>query len=314
MKWNTRVTELLGCKYPILQGAYAGFGTWQFAAAVAKTGAFGCITASVSQTPEQLTKDVASCREVAGNSFSVNLSIGRCPHIEEMAEVCIEEKVPIETSVYRPDSIVPRIKGRGVPWIHKTARVKDALYAEAMGADAVIVVGLEGVGFKNPMQLPTMTNITWGAKQFNVPFIAAGGIGDAHGLLGALAMGADGIMMGTAFMTIKECPIDEKVIEAIVDSSPDTPQVRNRVLAGPDPKEYAEAMAKKDQMPLNEWLALLRRIQRKASGMADSDDAQPSRLGSLAVGVIDHITTAEELVSGIVREAEELVKKWYWLR
>ena len=315
MEWRTRVTELLGCKYPILEGAYAGFGNWQFAAAVAEAGAHGLITASVSRTPEKLREDIKRCRDATDGTFGVNLSFGVCPQIEEMLEVCIEEGVQVETAIYKPDSLAPRIKESGVKWIHKTARVKDALHAESLGADAVIVVGLEGVGFKSPEQLPTLTTVTWGAKQFKVPFIAAGGIGDGRGFLGALGMGAEGIMMGTAFMATKECPTNEASKVDMVQSHPDNPRLRFRVLSHADPKDYAEVMKKRSELPLSEWLPMLERIQPKDSdwtGPADVPEA--SRVGSLAISAIDSVPTVKEFVAGIIREAEELLDSWQFLK
>lgn len=315
MEWKTRVTELLGCKYPILQGAFAGFGNWQFAAAVAETGAHGLITASASRTPEQLREDIKRCRDATDGAFGVNLSFGICPRIEEMLEVCIEEGVQVETAIYKPDSLAPRIKEGGVTWIHKAARVKDAIHAESLGADAVIVVGLEGVGFKSPEQLPTLTTVTWGTKQLKVPFIAAGGIGDARGFLGALGMGADGIMMGTAFMATRECPTNEASKKDMVQSRPDNPRLRFRVLSHAAPKDYAEVMKKRSELPLSEWLPMLERIQPKDSDWRGSvDSPAPSPVGSLAVGAIDSVLTVKEFVDGIIREAEELLDNWQFLK
>jgi hypothetical protein len=315
MKWKTRITEILGCKYPILEGAYAGFGNWQFAAACAEAGVHGLITASTSKTPEQLHEDIKNCRKSTSGSFGVNLSFGICPRIDEMLEVCIEEKVPVETAIYKPDSLAPRIRESGIPWIHKTARVKDALYAEDLGADAVIVVGIEGVGFKNPDQLPTFINVTWGAPQFKVPFVAAGGIGDAHGLLGALAMGADGIMMGTSFMATVECPTNKASKLNMVMSQPDNPRLRWRVLAHASPKDYAEVMSKRGKMSLNEWLPLLERIQPKSSDwQGDPNVPEQSRVGSLAVGVLKSVPTVKEYIDNMIREAEEFIAKWEWIK
>ena len=315
MEWKTRVTELLGCKYPILEGAFAGFGDWQFAAAVAETGAHGLITASVCQTPEKLREDIRKCRDATEGSFGVNLSFGICPRIEEMLEVCIEEGVQVETAIFKPDSLAPRIKEGGIPWIHKAARVKDALHAESLGADAVIVVGLEGVGFKSPEQLPTLINVTWGAKQFKVPFIAAGGIGDARGFMGALGMGADGIMMGTAFMATRECSISEASKVGMVESRPDNPRLRFRVLSHADPKDYAEVMKKRSELPLSEWLRMLERIQPKDfDWRGPADISEPSRVGSMALGVIDSVPTVKEFVDSIVQGAEELIESWQFLK
>ena len=331
MEWKTRVTELLDCKYPIVQGAIAGLGNWQLAAAVAEAGAHGMITASVSRTPEKLREDIKRCRDATDKSIGVNLSFGICPRIEEMLEVCIEAKIPVETSIYKPDSLVPRIKESGLTWMHKTARVKDALYAESLGADAVIVVGPEGTGFKNPEQLPTMTTTIWGTRQIKIPFIAGGGLGDGRGLLGALGMGADGIMMGTAFLATKECSANDRMKQAIVHASPDNPQLRHRVLASADPKAYAEVMAMRGKIPMDKWLNMLERVNlkdenwREAAGynapptgseIADQSTALDAglRMVSLAVAVIDHVPTVKELIDNIVREAEEILNRWEFLK
>ncbi len=289
MEWKTRVTELLGCKYPILQGAFAGLGNWKFTAAVAETGAHGIITASVSGTPEKLREDIRRCRDATDKSFGVNLSIGSCPRIEEMLEVCIEEGVQVETAVNKPDSLAPRIKEAGVKWIHKVARVKDAVHAQDLGADAVILVGLEGAGRKNPEQLPTMTTIVWGRRQIKVPLIAAGGIGDAHGFLAALGMGADGIMMGTALMATKECPISDAAKRAIVQMSPDNPELRQRVMVPGERRQPTFATSEPDEL---RW----------------------SQVVSFTAGVIDCVPTAKELIDSIIHGAEEILDSWQFLK
>ena len=315
MEWKTRVTELLGCKYPILQGAFGAFGDWKFAAAVAETGAYGIITASTSRTPEKLREDIKKCRAATDGAFGVNLSFSTCPQIEEMLEVCIEEGVQIETAHYKPDALAPRIKEAGLTWVHKASRVKDALHAEHLGADAVIVVGVEGAGGKNPDQLPTLINVTWGAKQFKVPFIAAGGIGDARGFLGALGMGADGITIGTAFMATKECPTNEASKVGMVNSSPDNPRLIFRVMSHTAPKEYAEAMKKRSEMPLRDWLRMLEDLQPKNSDwVGPADVPQVTAVGSLAIGVIDRVLTVKELVDSIIQGAEELLDSWQFLK
>lgn len=292
MEWTTKVTDLLGCRYPVLQGAIARLGNWEFAACVARAGAHGTITSSVCGTPERLQEDIRQCRKAtagSAGSFGVNLSIGITPRIEEMLEVCIEEKVPVETSVYKPDALVSSIKTSGVTWIHKAARVKDAVHAHELGADAIILVGLEGAGIKNPEQLPTMTTIIWGRRQISGPLVAAGGIGDAHGFLAALGMGADGIMMGSAFLATKESPLKDSVKEVIVHLSPDNPELRQRVMVPGPPRRPTDA---------------------------SSEPAEPdwSRAVSFASGAIDRIPTVEELVHGIVHGAEQILDGWRFLK
>jgi NAD(P)H-dependent flavin oxidoreductase YrpB (nitropropane dioxygenase family) len=293
MEWKTRVTELLGCKYPILQGAMSRLGTWQFAAAVANAGAHGTITASISETPQRLQKDIRQCKDAsarASGTFGVNLSIGLCPDIEEMLEVCIAEKVPIETSVYKPDALADRIKASGLPWLHKAARVKDAVHAVEVGAGAIILVGLEGVGIKNPEQLPTMTTTIWGRSRINVPLIASGGIGDGYGLMAALGMGADGIMMGTAFLATRECINKDSDKEAIVRLTPEDPDLRQRVMVPGLPRQPTEERTE------------------------PTETRQQGPSASFAAGAIDHIMTVQELIDSIINGAEKILDSWEFLK
>lgn len=327
MDWKTRITDLLGCKYPILEGAYGGIGNWKFAASIADTGAFGLITASVYKTPEKLTEAIKKCRDATDGVFGVNLSFGICPRIDEMLEVCIKEGVPVETAAYKPDALASRIKESGLTWIHKSARIRDAQHAERLGADAVIVVGLEGVGFKNPEQLPTLIATTLAKKMVKVPFIAAGGIGDAAGFMGAMGMGADAVMMGTAFMATDECPLGKKAKEKIVKSTPLDPRLRHQVLAPPDPEAYREVMAMRKGMPFDKWLRLLERVNLKYSAWQNDVETAgeytfdeewqqegPSRLVSLAVGVLDKVVPVRDLVGEMVRGGEEILDRMASLR
>jgi nitronate monooxygenase len=287
MEWKTKITDLLGCKYPILQGATERLGVWQFAAAIAEAGAHGTITASVSKTPEQLRDDIRRCKDATNGTFGVNLSIGICPRIDEMLEVCIAEQVPVETALYKPDALAARIKQSGLKWVHKSARVRDAVHAQELGVDAIILVGLEGGGFKNPAQLPTMTTILHGVRRLSVPVIAAGGIGDAHGFLGALALGAEGVMMGSAFMTTKESPVSQKCKEAMIGLNLDDPEFRNRVMT---PRVF----------------------DPKASRPAPEDINWADAV-SFSVAGIDRVRSVKELIEKITSEAEALLKGWRFL-
>ena len=287
MEWKTKVTGLLGCKYPILQGATERLGTWQFAAAIAEAGAHGTITASVSKTPEQLRDDIRRCKDATNGTFGVNLSIGICPQIEERLEVCIAEQIPVETALYKPDALVSRIKQSGLKWIHKTARVRDAVHAQELGVDAIILVGLEGGGFKNPAQLPTLTTILHGVRRLSVPVIAAGGIGDAHGFLGALALGAEGVMMGSAFMTTKESPVSQKYKEVMIGLNLDDPEFRNRVMT---PRVFDPKAPRPPTEEIN-W--------------ADAV--------SFSVAGIHQVLSVKELLEKITSEAEAILKGWRFL-
>jgi len=322
MEWKTRVTEILGSKYPIIQGAYGGFGTSAIAAPVSDAGGLGIITAGALRTPEQLREDIRKARSMTDNPFGVNLSIGLCPQIDEMREVAIEEGIPvIFTAAYRADDHGKRIHEAGLKWIHKVATIKHALAAERQGADAVVIVGLEGAGFKNISQLPTLITITKAVRLLKIPVIAAGGIGDAHGFLGALGMGAEGVYMGTAFMATEECPISDRYKQTLVEGEPWDPVFRDRALAPPRMEEYEKVMKEKDSMSTSEWLHKLELVLLKESpdtaidwetAFQEWDPEVAIRIsgGSLAVGVIDRVKSCRELIEGIVEDAERLLLEY----
>jgi nitronate monooxygenase len=321
MKWKTRVTELMDCEYPILQAALSRIGNWKLAASVSETGAHGCLTAAVSLTPQKLRDDIHRCRDATDKPFSVNITVGMCPHIDEMLEVCLEEGIGvIETAVFSADEYGKRIKEAGRKWVHKTATLKHALHAQKAGADAIIIVGLEGIGFKNVLQLPTMTTIAWAARHIKVPIIAAGGIGDARTFLGALALGAEGVMMGTAFMATKECPISDKFKNRMVTASPDNPHFRTTVLAPPNPKNYEEVMKKRGEMPLENWLTALERVMLKhddweiAPEMWNEDYDRLSSLMSFAATYVDDTPTVKEFIDNIINGADEIISGWEFLK
>jgi len=320
MNWKTRVTELLGSHYPIIQGAFGGFGNSTLAAPVSEAGAFGIVTGGAFRTPEALREDIKKARSVTDRPFGVNLSIGLCPRIDEMREVAIEERVPvIFTAAFRADDHGRRIQEAGLKWVHKVVTVKHALVAERQGADAVVLVGLEGTAFKNISQLPTLTSITSAVRQLKIPLIAAGGIGDARGFLAALAMGAEGIYMGTRFLATKECPISDRHKQKLVDTQPWEPEFRDRCLAPPQPEEYAKIMGKRDDLPQEDWLRKLEQVMfnRAAEDIDDidfnSDWGAEAALsvagGSLAVGVIDKVMSVKELIDTIIRDAEYILSR-----
>ncbi len=316
MEWKTRVTKLLGSEYPIVQGAFAGFGTSAIAAPVSEAGGFGIITAAALRTAEGLREDIRKARSITDKPFGVNLTVGSSASVDEVREVAIQERVPVvETSGYRSDAHGRRLKEAGVKWIHKVATVQHALAAERQGADAVVIVGLEGDGFKSIAQLPTLISITKAVRLIKIPILAAGGIGDARGFLAALAMGAEGVYMGTAFMATKECPIGDQHKKALVEAQPWDLKRRNRILGPPNAEEYQRIMRERDSMPEAQWLRRLESVMFKEApdGPFSKDLAEdPEEVlrivgGSLAVGVIDKIVTVKELIDSIISGAEQIL-------
>lgn len=296
MEWKTKVTELLGCKYPIIQGAFGGFGRAVLAAPVSEAGGFGMIEAIALSTPEKLKKDINKARSMTDKPFGVNLSLIGHPNIDELREVAIEQRVAaIFTSAYKAEEHGKRIKAAGIPWIHKVGTLKHALAAERHGADAVVIVGIEGEGEKVANNLSTLTTVSMATKILKIPVIASGGIGDGRTFLAALAMGAEGVYMGTVFMATKECPISDRYKQALVNASPYDPEVRNRVFA-PPPAGLDELTRKQE-------------VYQLVGDAKPHSTRRPFALmgGSMAVGAITKVVTVKELIEGIIKEAEELL-------
>jgi len=179
-----------------------------------------------------------------------------------------------------------------------------------------VIVGLEGTAFKSIHQLPTLVSITAAVRHIKVPIIAAGGIGDARGVLAALAMGAEGVYMGTRFLATTECPISDKHKQALVQAQPWDQEYRERALNPPRPEEYQKLMGERGNMPMDKWLQQLESVmfRHTPDGEIDWDSGLDVEValriagGSLAVGVIDRVMSVKELIDTIVREAEMLVR------
>ena len=166
--WQTKITEMFEIEYPVIQGAFGTFGTADFAVPVSEAGGLGMITAGGFGTPENFREELKRAKSMTDKPLAVNLTIMGCPEIEAMRDVIIEEGgiVAVETAPMRADFLGKPLQEHGVKWIHKVASVNHALAAERQGADAVVIVGLEGAGFKSMDQLTTMIAISFDGVQF----------------------------------------------------------------------------------------------------------------------------------------------------
>lgn len=319
--WQTKITEMFGIKYPVIQGAFGTFGTAEFAVPVSEAGGLGMITAGGFQTPERFREELRKAKSMTDKPLAVNLTIMGCPEIEAMRDVIIEEGgiVAVETAPMRADHLGKPLQEHGIKWIHKVASINHALAAERQGADAVVIVGLEGAGFKSMDQVPTMIAIPWAARQLKVPLIAAGGIADAHGFMAALMMGAEAVYMGTAFMATKECPISENHKQFLASTAPSEPKLRQRCLTPPNLDEVSKVLAERDSMPEHEWLWKLEKVMVSDTKAVPLEGASEEEVeaevlrsvpGSLAVGVIDSIPTINEFMKNLISEAEALRRRW----
>ncbi|MFW9969634.1 MAG: nitronate monooxygenase [Candidatus Odinarchaeota archaeon] len=222
MIWKTLITKLTRTKYPLIMAAFAGLGKTEFAAAFSNSGGLGVITAfnyDVNRFKDELDKMYS----LTDKSFGVNLTVVP-PGIRfgdtnitnedylKYLEVAINKGVRIfTTSAFQATLLGNRIREAGCYWFHKCALMRHAISAQKAGANAVTLVGMEAAGFKNPYQHTTLVNLTMAKKLLNIPVIAAGGIGDPRGFLGALIMGAEAVCLGTAILTTMESPLSPEI-------------------------------------------------------------------------------------------------------
>lgn len=305
MRWETRVTRLLDIRYPIIEGAMGFIGTAKLATAVSEAGALGMITASATRTPERFREQIRQTRASTNNPFAVNFSPAMTDELQEMFEVAIEEKVPvIETAGFPAKDYGNRVKQAGLIWLHKVTTVKHALAAERDGADAVTISALEAAAIKHPSTLTTLVSIPMAVKRMKVPVIAAGGIGDPHTFLAALALGAEAVLMGTVFCAVKECPLSDQRKQAFVDADPYDPVWRDPIYNLPKLEDLRNLRVKSKTSSTAD---LIKAERTAIAGGMDNEPSDVKTFGSSAVGFIETVPTAKELIDGIIQGAEEIL-------
>lgn len=220
MAIKTRITEMLGIEHPIVQGGMMWVGTADMAAAVSNAGGLGIITALTQATPDDLRREIERCRTLTNKPFGVNLTIlpsVNPPPYAEYRRAIIDSGIKIvETAGAKPQEHVDDFKSHGIIILHKCTAVRHALSAERMGADIISIDGFECAGHPGEDDVPGLVLIPAAADQVKVPMLASGGIGDGRGLVAALALGAEGINMGTRFCATVEAPIHQAVKDFLV--------------------------------------------------------------------------------------------------
>lgn len=217
---KTRVTELLGTRYPIIQGGMQWVGLAELASAVSNAGGLGILTALTQPTPDALRAEIARCRTMTGRPFGVNLTIlptVNPPPYHAYARAIIESGVKIvETAGSKPKEFVELFKAAGLTVVHKCTSVRHALSAERYGVDAISIDGFECAGHPGEDDVPNLILIPAAVDALKVPVVASGGIGDGRAMAAALTLGAEGINMGTRFMCTQEAPIHDNIKQALV--------------------------------------------------------------------------------------------------
>ena len=316
---QTRITELFEIQHPIIQGGMHYVGLAELAAAVSNAGGLGIITALTLKTPEDLAVEIKRCRDMTDNPFGVNVTFlptVTTPDYPGYIKAIIDGGVKIvETAGRNPEPYLPYLKEAGIKVIHKCTSVRHALKAEKIGCDAVSVDGFECGGHPGEDDIPNMILLPRAAEELQIPFVASGGQADARSLVASLALGAEGINMGTRFIATQEAPVHAKVKQAILAASEldtrlvmrplkNTERVLNNV-AVERLIEKEQALGQNIQFEdiLEAVVGVYPRVMEKGEV-----DAGAWSCGMVA-GLIHDIPTCKELLDRIMSEAEALIQK-----
>ncbi len=314
---KTRITELLGIEHPIIQGGMHFVGLAELASAVSNAGGLGIITGLTQKTPELLAKEIARCRSMTDRPFGVNLTFLPTfakPPYPEYIRAIIEGGVKIvETAGRNPEPFLPYLKAAGIKVIHKCTSVRHSLKAEAIGCDAVSVDGFECGGHPGEDDVPNFILLPRAAEELKIPFVASGGMADGRSLVAALALGADGINMGTRFMATKEAPIHDNVKRALVAATElDTRLImrnlRNteRVLKNANVERLLEIEREKGKsLKIEDIMEQVAGIYPKVMTEGDMDAGAWSC--GMVAGLIHDVPTVRELVERIMRQANAII-------
>jgi len=314
---KTRITELLGIQYPIIQGGMHHVGLAELASAVSNAGGLGIITGLTQRTPQDLAAEIRRCREMTDKPFGVNLTFlptVNSPDYPGYIRAIVEGGVKVvETAGNNPQPYLASLKEAGIKVIHKCTSVRHALKAESIGCDAVSVDGFECGGHPGEDDIPNFILLPRAAEALKIPFVASGGMADGRSLAAALSFGADGINMGTRFVATQEAPVHENVKQALVAATElDTRLVmrplrntervlRNAAVDRILEKERALGAGIKFDDIVDEVAGVYPKIMKDGAL-----DAGAWSCG-LVVGLIKDIPTVKELVDRIVQEATEII-------
>lgn len=314
---KTRITELFGIEHPIIQGGMHFVGLAELAAAVSNAGGLGIITGLTQGTPEKLAAEIARCRDMTDKPFGVNITFLPAltpPDYPGLFQAIIDGGVKVvETAGNNPAQYLPMLKEAGIKVIHKCTAVRHALKAQSIGCDAASVDGFECGGHPGEDDIPNFILLPRAADELDIPFVASGGMADGRSLVGALAMGAEGINMGTRFMVTQEAPVHDNVKQAIIAASElDTRLVmrplRNteRVLNNP----AVERLLEKERtlgadLKFEDIIDEVAGVYPKV--MIEGKPEEGAWSCGMVAGLIHDIPTVQELIDTIMRDADALI-------
>jgi NADH:quinone reductase (non-electrogenic) len=317
---KTRITELFGIEHPIIQGGMHYVGYAEMAAAVSNAGGLGIITGLTQPTPADLAKEIERCHKMTSKPFGVNLTILPMfvtPPYDEYMRVIIDGGVKIvETAGRSPEPFMETLKKADVKVIHKCTSVRHSLKAERIGCDAVSVDGFECAGHPGEDDVPGLVLLPCAAEALKIPFVASGGMADGRSLVAAIALGADGMNMGTRFIATVEAPVHPNVKQALVDAD----ELSTRLIMRP--------LRNTERVLTNAAVEKIREIEKEKGAGTSIEDIRHLVAGTenrrvlqngemdraawscgMVAGLIHDIPTCKELIDRIMREAEEIVSR-----
>ncbi len=315
---KTRITEMLGIEHPIIQGGMHYVGFAELAAAVSNAGGLGTITGLTQKSAADLANEIAKCNDLTDKPFAVNLTFMptvKAPDYPAYVKAIIDGGVKVvETAGRNPAQVMPYLKDAGIKVIHKCTSVRHSLKAQSIGCDAVSVDGFECGGHPGEDDIPNMILLPRAADELEIPFVASGGQADARSLVASLAMGADGMNMGTRFMCTKEAPIHQNVKDAILAAT----ELDTRLVMRP--------LRNTERVLNNEAVEKVLAVEAEKGRDLVFDDIMEETVGvyppvmldgkveigawscGLVAGLINDIPTCKELIDRIMSETEELIR------
>ncbi|MGK7379680.1 NAD(P)H-dependent flavin oxidoreductase [Planococcus sp. 1R117A] len=316
---ETRITEMFGIEYPIIQGGLQGLGTSRLVSAVSEAGGLGLITAGSYANKKDMLKDIEKARSLTSKPFGMNAAIGIRRPMDEFIEGAIEAKVPVVfTSGNNPHQYVEQLKNNGIKIVHVVPSVRFAKKAESIGCDAVVVVGYECGGHPGQDDITTMMLTQRAVQELSIPVIAAGGISTGKAALAAFALGAQGIQMGTRFLTSKEVGLHPLVKEQILKlQETDTVLVKKSIRKTARVMKTENALA---LLALEESGAPLEEIMPFISGDSYQQLIYEGKLdkGVMAlgqsIGLVNELKTVNEIFEEIITEYNEQLDFLYGAR
>jgi len=316
---KTAITEMFGIQHPIIQGGMHYVGFAEMAAAVSNAGGLGIITALTQKTPADLANEIARCKDMTDKPIGVNVTFlptVNAPDYPAIITAIIDGGVTVvETAGNNPVQVLPYLKDAGIKVIHKCTAVRHALKAQSIGCDAVSVDGFECGGHPGEDDIPNMILLPRAADELEIPFVSSGGMADGRSLIASLAMGAEGMNMGTRFIATKEAPVHENVKKAIVAAS----ELDTRLVMRP--------LRNTERVMTNDAVEELLRIEQEKGADLKFEDVIEQVAGvyprimmegemdagawscGMVAGLINDIPTCQELIDRIMSEADTILAR-----